>query len=242
MRRSRRSILLMAVLILLASSLTACIKFNVNITVNPDGSNTYGAALGLTEQAKALASSQGVGDPFEEVLQQTGQSPNIENATVTHWTDGDYEWAEAVFSLKTLDELNALLARVEMFEAFNISKRPGLLKDSYVVDGVIAQPGLDSEIPSDLDFDLTTVFDARMRITLPGKVIETNGLREGGDDSSILSWPLISDSTVHVHAVSERWNPTRFILIAGAAFLAVVAAVVFFLLAVTFMRRRSRAG
>ena len=229
--------LLLLIVFLMALVSTGCIKLHLNIEVNPDGSGTMGMAMGMTAQAKALAGSQGVGDPFDAISEEMAQSADAPEVTVNRWTEGEYEWAEAQVSFQTLDELNTRMQETDLFKFFKISKRSGLLKDSYVLDAEIAPSAFTSDLPSDMDVNPSGMFEARMTVTLPGEIVESNGIREGGKDSNSLSWTLTSEKALRVHAVSENLDWTRGILLGGGIFALVVGAIGLIVLGIVFMRR-----
>lgn len=242
MSKMKNRLPLFAMLFLLALASTGCIKFHLNIKINPDGSSTIGVAMGMTAQAKALAGSQGIGGPFDAISEEMAQSGDVPEVTMNRWTEGEYEWAEAVVPFQTLDELNARMQESDLFESFKITKQSGLFKDSYILDAEIAPSAFTSDLPSDLDFDPSGMFEARMTVTLPGEIVESNGIREGGKDSNSLSWTLTSDGALRVHAVSERWDWSRGILLGGGILALAVGAIGLIVLGIVFIRRERATG
>lgn len=218
-----RASLLIAIFLALSFATSGCVKLHVSINVNPDGSGTIGGALGMTAQAKAFAGSQGIGDPVEAISEELAQDEDTQDVRVERWTEGEYEWVEAAVAFKNLNDLNTRMRESDLFESFQLIQRSNLLKKYYVLDAVIAPSFSTSDVSEDFDFDPSGMFEMRLAVTLPGEIVESNGIAEG-KDSNTMSWTLTSDRTIVVHAVSERWNSTNIILlVAGGLFVVVLS-------------------
>lgn len=225
-------------ILLLVLVLTGCVKFHINVKVNPDGSSTTGLALGVTDQVKALAGSQGVGDPFATLSEEFAKDANNPEVTLNRWTEGDYEWVEGVVSFDTLDELNTRMQEIGLFNSFEITKQSGLLNDTYILDAEIAPSAFTSDMSSEIDFDPSGMFDIRMTVSLPGEIVESNGINEGSKDSSSLSWTLTSGKALKVHAVSEYTNWTRGTLLVVGILTLVVGALSLIVIGILLLRRK----
>jgi len=215
--------LLVAIFLALSFATSGCVKFHISINVNPDGSGTIGAAFGMTAQAKAFAGSQGIGDPAEAISEELAQDADTQDVRVERWTEGEYEWVEATVPFNNLDDLNSRMRESDLFQSFQLTQRSDLLKKYYVLDAVIAPSFLASDASEDFDFDASGMFEIRLAVTLPGEIVESNGIAEG-KNSNTMSWTLTSDRTIVVHAVSEKWNWTNIILlVAGGLFVVVLS-------------------
>ena len=237
MRRIKDLVVIFATLLPVALALTGCVKVHVNIVVNSDGSGTVGMAMGMTDEAKALMASEAGGDLFDAFGEAMTQSEESSEVIVQRWTEGDYEWAEGVVSFTNLDELNAGMQELEIFESFRMTKQTGLLKDLYILDAEITASESTSGLSDEFDFDPSGLFEARMTVTFPGEIVESNGTREGGKDSNSISWALTSDSALRAYAVSERWNWARVVILVGGILLFVLAAIGLVVLGIVFTLR-----
>ena len=214
--------LLVAILLALSFATSGCVKAYISIDVNPDGAGTIGAAFGMTAAAKAFAGSQGIADPVQAISEEVAQDADTEDVRVERWTDGDYEWIEATVPFNNLDDLNSRMRETDLFESFQLTQRSDFLKKYYVLDAVIAPSFLASEASQDYDFDPSGMFEIRLAVTLPGAIVESNGIAEK-KDSNTMSWTLTSDTAMVVHAASENWNWTNIILlVAGGLFVFVL--------------------
>jgi len=130
---------------------------------------------------------------------------DAKDVEIERWTEGDYEWVEVTAPFKNPYDLNSRMRENDLFESFQLTRRSTLLKQYYALDATIAPSSLTSDAPEEFDFDLTAIFDMRLVVTLPGGIVESNGVAEGKDPNT-MSWALTSDEAMVVHAASEAWN------------------------------------
>lgn len=188
----------------LALLLSGCIKAQMTIIVEPDGSGTFGIAIGMTQLAVSLAGTDG-----ESLMQRLSQEMSTQNegggnVVVRRWTEGEYEWIETTRHFASLDEMNSLVGDIELFERFSLTRRRGLFRDQFVLDALLAPLLENQERPEDLIIDPSGMFEFRVSVRLPGDVTQTNGIFAG--DSNTMLWIVNNYEPLEMHAVSEVWN------------------------------------
>lgn len=197
-----RRFLIGLVLLWLPVFLTSCVKAQIVIDVQENGSVDMATALGLTTQAKALMGSQGYNP---NTLLDEAFSGVDSTVTTRQWTEGEYEWVEGKITLPSLEELNHRMTETnELVQSFTLVKERGLLKDRFVLDAVLEPFNQDLETSSDYSFDPSGMLEFRVLVRLPGTLIETNGVYDQNQDA--MAWVVNSTSPVSLHAVSELWN------------------------------------
>ncbi len=227
-------------LVTVALLLCGCVKFHISINVEPDGSGTVGAALGMTSQAKSFIEGQGIDDPAEEIRGYLIREAGMGDFQEERWIEGDYEWVEFSTPFEDLDDLNNRVLQTEIFESFQLTEESGLVNRTFVLDGVITPDFLLAQVPDDIDVDVTQVIDVRVIVTLPGEIVETSGTR-GPRESGTVWWRITSGGPIPLHAVSEmRDSQNVTLLAAGGAVLLVVTAIALALVGFGVYRRRQR--
>ena len=222
--------------------LTSCVKMQAVVDVRANGAGTLGIALGLTQQAKSLLSTQGQ-DPLSQLAQRLGLSPSIplgNDVSVSRWTDGDYDWTKLEKGFKDLDELNAAVGQTGLFQRFSITEDKELLRNQFTLDAQmspLAALGGQALSPNALG-DPSKYIEAQVAVGLPGRIIQTNGVVSPGDPSHMV-WTIQGDQPITLTAVSESWNWLIILLICGA-FLVVILIVAFGVTA--FLARRRSAA
>ena len=194
--------------------LTGCVKAEISVDVKQNGSGTLSMAIGVTQQAKALASNQG-SDPIQEMkkafAERTGEAQDVK---VTTWIDGDYEWAKAEKEFANLDEINNVFTENKAFNKFFLARNRSLFRDEFIIDAEFAPLDGGSAAGNDFGVDPSTVFQLSFSLRLPGQIIETNGLRDKNDPNRIV-WDVESKQAVSIKARSMSWNWINIFIIAG---------------------------
>ena len=194
--------------------LTGCVKAEISVDVKQNGSGTLSMAIGITQQAKALASNQG-SDPIQEMkkafAESTGEAQDVK---VTTWIDGDYEWAKAEKEFANLDEINNAFTENKAFNKFFLARNRSLFRDEFMIDAEFAPLDGGSAAGNDFGVDPSTVIQLSFSLRLPGKIIETNGLRDKNDPNRIV-WDVESKQAVSIKARSMSWNWINIFIIAG---------------------------
>lgn len=214
-------IIFILIALLLVSS--GCVKAQIAIDVHENGTADVALALGLTSQAKALIGSQG--ENPSQIMSEALSDTSI-TASTRQWVEGDYEWMEGKISLPSLDALNKRMnSNQALVRSFSLVRERNLLQDRFVLDAVL-EPMSDNitETDSEFSFDPSGMFEFRVLVRLPGKIVETNGVYD--QDQSALAWIAASKSPTTIHAVSEVWNWVNIGIIGGGSVLVILLLIV----------------
>jgi len=217
--------LILLCLVLLSSG---CVKAQMLLDVHENGLSDMSVALGLTSEAKALMSTQGVN--IDQLMNKAFSNSN-KAVTTRQWTDGDYEWTEGTVSSLSIEDVNKRMNDNQgMVKSFNLVQEPGLFKNRFVLDMVLQPFANSMGTPnSNQTINPSGMVEFDMLVRLPGKVIETNGVYD--QDQNALEWMVDYNSPVTIHAVSEVWNWVNIALFGGA----VVLIIILFLLGVAIL-------
>jgi hypothetical protein len=217
-KKIKRTLILCVVGIIATIGLTGCFKGEVSIDVKQNGTGTISLAIGMTQQAKALAASQS-SNPSQDISKSLadgiGATPNVKSTT---WIDGDYEWTKAEKEFANLDEINKALGGNKLFNNFSLTRSHSLLRDEFTLEAEFAPlnnnaSGNNSGIQVDPSAFIQMSFSAR----LPGKIVETNGLTDINDPNRMV-WAMASKQSVSIKARSTAWNWTSIVAISGFLF------------------------
>ena len=213
----------------------------MTVDVNSNGSGTYGAAIGLTEEAKSLLGSQGE-DPYQLMTKAINATSEME---LTRWTDGDYEWAQGTLPFDTLDEINKRMSQSQIFESFSIIRQRGLFKDKFTLEATInplsdlANEAGSSDISG---MDPSSFIALQLGVNLPGKVTETNGVLEDPNSTQMV-WTAVGNNQVYVNATSQAWNWAPIVaifLVVGLVVVIIIAIVIFSIF--SLIRKKKKAN
>jgi hypothetical protein len=216
-RFRKLSLFVLICLVLLGTS--GCFKANVALEVKADGSGIMGASFGLTQQAKALLSSNGE-DPFQSLEKNLAQqnSQMVSDTPATRWVDGDYEWMKVEKGFQNLDEINQALNGNSMFDRFSLSRNQGFFQSEFVLDAEISQLNDQVSDPNSMGIDPATFMDIKFSAKLPGKIVDSNGFADV-NDPSLLTWTAQGNQSVPVKVRTVAWNWLNIILVLGGVLL-----------------------
>src|SRR5215213_8880256 len=207
----RQKFIFLVVVIITSVGLTGCFKGEVSVDVMPNGSGNISFAIGMTQQAKALLTKQSAKTPQDTSQIFADEFGATEDLKITSWIDGDYEWTKAEKKFASPDEVNNILNRNKLFKHFTLTRSHGLLRDVISLDAEFS-PLDDNTSGNDLGVDASTFIQMAFSARLPGKIIETNGLRDKNDPNRIV-WNMASSQPVSIKATSGAWNwPVIFAL------------------------------
>jgi hypothetical protein len=227
MNRLRKYVLLLLVLVA-ALALSGCIKVRAVLIIEEGESGTYGIGMGMTEEAISFFSSMGEENPMDGLAEEMEQSPEFadKEVTINEWSDGEYQWVEAVVPFENLEELQAAVEESELFDSFSLTHEPGLLTDGYVLDAQMAamemegmedmdtegMEGMDTEGMEgmegmegfgDFDMDPSTLITAEFVVHLPGDVVETSGTEDDLNGTPVMIWTVDTTGPTGVYLVTE---------------------------------------
>jgi hypothetical protein len=229
--------------LVLASVLSGCFKVRMTIDVQPNGSGNLGIALGMTDQAKTLVASQW-GDPMQTLSKNLGvSSGNSPDVKVTRWTDGDYEWVQGEVAYKDLNELNNKMSQTDLFDSFSVTRQPGIFRDRFILNASLKPFMEDTNTTNTSNFgniDPSAFIEFQIAVHLPGSIIETNGILDGQNSSTML-WTVNSKQSITMQATTEAWNWFNIGIAGGSVGLAILVIGGFVLLVIT-SRSKPRRG
>lgn len=218
----KRFMILCVVSFILSFALTGCFKGNVSVDIKSNGSGIVSFSFGMTQQAKALVSSQD--SNFTQGIEQVmsiGDESTPTDVNVTRWVDGDYEWAKVEKEFGSLDEINKVQILNEgLFNHFSLTRKRGILQDEFILDAEL--DALNSDIPSDNSgVDPSAFIVMSFSASLPGKIVESNGLVDVNNPNRIV-WNAEGNQPVSVKARSVTWNWLNIFGIIAVGFLFVL--------------------
>ena len=198
MRHRKIGLILLSIVFLLA--LSGCVKGEIKLEVNDDGSGIYTITMGMTQQAMALARSQDE-DPIEKATQEAIEKGIAQD--VKRWADGEYEWVERKINFRSPDDLNQIVSELKNFHHFSLKRQQGWFKDQFILDAQLK--GTDEEIENqEMPINPAAFIKLQMSAKLPGEIIETNGATD--INTGAIVWTIDFSRSTNIHAVSEVWN------------------------------------
>lgn len=217
----KRIAILSILLFMLSFGLTGCFKGNFSVDVKPNGSGVVSVSFGMTQQAKALSSSQGT-NPLQDIEQSLSNGSGVAptDVTVTNWMEGDYQWTKAEKKFKSLDEINKVALDRSLFNNFSLIRKRGVFQDEFILDAELG--ALFDDLPYDNSgIDPSAFIEMNFSARLPGKLIEANGFIDANDPNLIV-WNVEGYRTVSVRASSVTWNWLNIFGILAGVFLFVL--------------------
>lgn len=234
-------LLLVAALALLMSACT--MRALVGVTVNADGSGVFEVSMAFDEELRTLMeqdseepidwSDPGAFEGEDSPADMLGDLPD--SASVSPYSEGDFEGFTVSVDFSSLEELNQVLSEASEDDAeafpFEITE-PEEGRFELATHGDVFGETDTSEdefemIPESMLADL---FDMQLHVRLPGEVISTNA--EETTEDGVMVWQLnpMAEEQVRPEAVSEVGSSSMtaiFVVLAVLAIGAVVAVVVF---------------
>lgn len=197
LRKTKAALLLLVAVWLL----TGCVKLNVDLVVNRDGSGVYGLAMGTTPELMALA-RDGNEDLAGDFTRPAATGLAFE---LNEWTDGETSWLGGEVTFDSPETLNRFIRdeNQDMFETFALRRERGLLKDRFVFDARISGSGEEFN-EAEMVVDPSLFVGAKMSVQLPGEVVESNGVLNV--NTAGYEWTIDLDKGANIHMVSEVWN------------------------------------
>jgi hypothetical protein len=222
--RIKQNILLGVFAFLVAIGLTGCFKGEISVDVKENGSGLIGIALGMTQQAQALLSSQGT-NPLEQIQKSLSEQVGLPgDVTVSSWVEDEYEWVKVEKGVKSVDEINMVFADNEIFKSFSLTRTGGLFQNEFIL--VAELNPLSNAAPSgeSVQIDPAAFIQMRFSLRLPGKIEETNGFVDI-NDSNRMVWTMQGSQPVPIKARLVTWNWLNIIIIAGGGVLIVFSGI-----------------
>jgi hypothetical protein len=179
----------------------------------------------MTQQAKALIDSQSA-NPFQNMKKTLADATGAtQDVQLTTWIDGDYEWAKVEKGFSNLDEVSKILKNDKgLFNNFSLIRKRGIFQDEFILEAEFAPLNNSTSSRNDSGVDPSAFIQMSFSARLPGKIIETNGLRDINDPNRIV-WNMQSKQSVAISARSTTWNWINIFITAGFLLLLGVVAI-----------------
>lgn len=213
--------------VVLAASLTGCMKIDMSLDIQEDESIDGNVILAVSEELAELAGVDQ--ESLAEQLRTEVMEDAPEGVTEEPYEDEQFQGTRVVMDGVPLDELD--FSDDDQFAIVHEG-------DEYRVDGVLDLTGADqleglAEDQLALFDDAAESMDVRIAITFPGEVLEHNGELDG----RTVTWTPEFGENVDIEARAEDSSGTSFPwLVAG------VVAGVLLIGAVAVVALRRRAG
>ena len=204
----KRTILSIAISLLMSFLLTGCFKGNISVDIKWDGSADVSVALGMTPQAMALISSSNQGtNPFQDMRTSLADSSGMipSGVQVKQWNDGDYNWMSATKNFSDFNQVNQIMENKKIFNNFSLSRKSFLIVDEYELDAEMAP--LASDVSSaDTTIDPSTFITMTTSASFPGVILDSNGFQDS-KDQNLYTWTAEGHQAVPItiKSLSVDW-------------------------------------
>ena len=235
-------ILLSTFVVMAIFILTGCVKSEVSVDVNTDGSGLVGIAIGMTQEAKSMLDLQGLGLSTEGGIKGQLEKMMLNQAISTTgvqfdtWTDGDYEWLKMEKEAGSVEEINQLAAQSNLFKSFTLTQKIGFFQNEFNLNAEISP--LTAGLPDlgGFQLDTSSMMEVRFALSLPGSVTQTNGTQNPAEPNK-MTWVVQGSQPMVVQASSVAWNWLNIGLVMSAL---AVLMIVLVILAVLVIIKASR--
>lgn len=222
----KRIVLAFAGVLLLAALLTGCVRTELGITLNSDGSGSVGTSVMISKQLHDMIKHDG--DPFEGKI------------TFTEQIDGeDYVGFRETENYNSAEELSSALLSLRFGDddSDNIFKAVEIRKDG---SNLIFSADINAQEPDAADddyedyisfggYDPNEMFKVSVTVTMPGEVkSHTNGTLDG----RTVTWAvqdLTTSNTIEIVSESGTANNTVtivFIILAALVVLLIILLII----------------
>jgi len=236
----RKIITVFGAMFLLVLTLSGCVKFEMDVKVNPNNSADVNVTFLINSMVAGMASSEG-GNGIN--LDEMKSSAEKAGYTATSQKEGNmigYKFAKHFKNVNELSKDGTTPSNLQdLFKEgksqaniFTIKK--GLLQNTYSVDldmdlDSIKPPNEDgNEFAGSIYKSMMSQMDFKFKSTLPIKTVSNNASKVSDDDKS-LEWQLIPGQKNKIKMEFKVWNTTNIILIAvgGVILLVILLLLVF---------------
>lgn len=220
MRTLLQKLTLSVLSVLIIFGLSGCFKGEISVDVKESGKGFVGVAFGMTQEAKALLSIQSDNsgsqptNPFDQIQKELAENVGLPgDIKVSTWIDDDYEWFKAEKGFNNLDEINQLVADIEMFKSFKLTRKTGFLQNEFILEGELNSLS-DDPMSGEMQIDPSMFIQMQFSLRLPGRIVETNGLVDVNDPNK-MTWRAQGSKPVSMKARSLAWNWVNIGILAG---------------------------
>ena len=238
--RGWRALRIVGLGVVAAALLTSCIKLDVDLKVQSDDTIDGAFTVGISKQLIAFVpdGAGGLGGLLGDSEPDFGSA----EATVTPYEDDRFVGQTVTFTGVPLEEASSGLGDATSGD-LTIDKEG----DTYRLQGTLDLTQDDADLPTDIPIPNLDQFfaeaEVRIRVSFPGRVIESNGSVDG----CTVTWEPTFGQEVDLDAVARtsggcgggiQWWGWLLIGLGGAV---VIGAIVAIVLSIRYERRRHRA-
>jgi hypothetical protein len=210
--KKKISIVLLSLLLFL---LAGCVKADIGVKVNKDG--TADATFLFAVEKQMYSMMKGTAD---DPLPDMKSEMESEGFTVEDYEDEEYTGYKGTNTFESFEELSVDFADTDA--PFSFEKEEGFFSTKYVVKGSFEG---EENVP-DEEKMFYNQFDLNFNLELPGTIGEHNADSVEGNQ---MSWELSLIETTDIHAESSSVNTGAIILIIAIA-VVVIGGLLFFIL------------
>lgn len=190
MRRSAKKIcmVLMAAAVLICS-LSGCVRMEVGLNIQKDGSADVGVSMGVTEDLYAMLTQDGQ-DPMAEVKSKAEES----GYTAEEYEQDGYKGLTMTQHIADLQQ--ATQASDPYMEGLSFTKEKNGLREMMTLSGAVNTAESMKENLDGMTVDLSQ-FDVKLTVTVPYAITESNAT-EISEDGKTATWDLMTVDTINL--------------------------------------------
>lgn len=239
---------ILALLLILALSLSACVHMDRGVTFKGDGSGTYTLTLGFSEQLVSLASDQ-----ISQSMDDFGNQVKQEGGSYRHYDDTGYSYWQYTRPFNSVADLNKLLTETPQTggigdtgatltpttnsDTFHVTGQTGFLTSSFHVTGHMSM-----QVPTDTStntggVDVSQLLkDAResFAITMPNWVTSHTG---GTQNGNTVTYTIHVNEEANIDVSGGGLNTGTLLPLGGGVLLVLLVLIA----AIIWLRRRGTA-
>lgn len=245
MGTKKRGGAVLALLLMLALSLSACVHLDRGVTLKGDGSGTYTLTIGFSEQLVSLASDQ-----ISQSMDDFGKQVKQEGGTYRHYDDTGYSYWQYTRPFSSVADLNKLLTEAPQTsgtgdtganltpstssDTFHVTGQTGFLTSSFHVTGHMSM-----QVPTDPStntggVDVSQVLkDAHesFAITMPNWVTSHTG---GTQNGNTVTYTIHVNEEANIDVTGGGLNTGTLFPLGGGVLLLLLVLIA----AIIWLRRR----
>jgi hypothetical protein len=222
----RRTLLGIAVL---ALALSAC-ELRAEISVNQDGSGTFGMVFAVGPEMREMLKQPGLGggDPFAELRSDLADDPVA--WTVEDYKEGALEGVRATFEFSSPQDLREkVIAMSEdpqsesALSEFSLERSGEGWSFRGIASDAESELGGGGDSPFQID-QLASLVKVQFRVTLPGRSVENNAdeVETGGGKTAFIWKPSLTDRGISMIASTKPGGGSSLPLLPIAAVIGVL--------------------
>lgn len=223
-------------LLLIVAALAGCVRIDINLKINGDGSADYGMDMLMAEDALALANAQG-----QDIWAQTTREMEAAGFTVTPKQAEGYS---GITVARHYDDPSLIGAGDGLAMGddgrFAVQAKKGFFGTAYAIDADLDASGIlgSQQELQDLAAQMADQVELKMNITLPVKALSHNATSVSADGLTY-TWVMKPGQPNRIELAVSIPN-TKNMLLAGGGVLAVVLVLVVVIVVVVLSAKKRK--